>query len=66
LLQIGVLNGNFLVKIELTDFMCHGKLEIEPGDRVTFITGENGSGKSAILNGLQEKAPTPYYCHFVV
>lgn len=32
--------------------MCHSKLEIEFGDCVNFITGQNGSGKSAILTAL--------------
>lgn len=32
--------------------MCHSNLEIELGDSVNFITGQNGSGKSAILTAL--------------
>ncbi|KAK9706559.1 hypothetical protein RND81_07G134900 [Saponaria officinalis] len=32
--------------------MCHTSLEIEFGDRVNFITGQNGSGKRAILTAL--------------
>lgn len=32
--------------------MCHSNLEIEFGDHVNFITGQNGSGKSAILTAL--------------
>lgn len=32
--------------------MCHSNLEIELGDFVNFITGQNGSGKSAILTAL--------------
>ncbi|KAM7504621.1 hypothetical protein LguiB_003525 [Lonicera macranthoides] len=39
-------------KIRLENFMCHSSLEIELGDRVNFITGQNGSGKSAILTAL--------------
>lgn len=39
-------------KIRLENFMCHSNLEIELGDRVNFITGQNGSGKSAILTAL--------------
>lgn len=30
-------------KIRLENFMCHNNLEIELGDRVNFITGQNGS-----------------------
>ena len=33
--------------------MCHGQLTMSFGDRVNFIVGQNGSGKSAILNALQ-------------
>lgn len=32
--------------------MCHSSLLIELGDWVNFITGQNGSGKSAILTAL--------------
>lgn len=32
--------------------MCHSNLEIELGEWVNFITGQNGSGKSAILTAL--------------
>ncbi|KMZ62353.1 hypothetical protein ZOSMA_46G00280 [Zostera marina] len=39
-------------KIRLENFMCHSKLEIVLGDWVNFITGQNGSGKSAILTAL--------------
>ncbi|GAA0169490.1 DNA metabolism protein [Lithospermum erythrorhizon] len=41
-----------LTKICLQNFMCHTNLEIELGDHVNFITGLNGSGKSAILGAL--------------
>ncbi|KAL6126943.1 hypothetical protein ACLB2K_074988 [Fragaria x ananassa] len=39
-------------KIRLENFMCHTSLQIELGDWVNFITGQNGSGKSAILTAL--------------
>ncbi|KNA17825.1 hypothetical protein SOVF_076440 [Spinacia oleracea] len=39
-------------RIKLENFMCHSNLEIEFGDYVNFITGQNGSGKSAILTAL--------------
>lgn len=32
--------------------MCHSHLEVTFSNNVTFITGKNGSGKSAILTGL--------------
>ncbi|GAB2284966.1 hypothetical protein Dimus_019421 [Dionaea muscipula] len=39
-------------RIRLENFMCHSNLQIEFGDYVNFITGQNGSGKSAILTAL--------------
>eukprot|EP00850_Spirogloea_muscicola_P006611 SM000031S11620 [mRNA] locus=s31:685018:693475:- [translate_table: standard] len=38
--------------MRLEHFMCHTHLEMEFGPRVNFITGQNGSGKSAILTAL--------------
>ncbi|GMP24030.1 hypothetical protein CsSME_00001432 [Camellia sinensis var. sinensis] len=46
------LQAGIISKIRLENFMCHSKLEIELGDCVNFITGQNGSGKSAILTAL--------------
>ncbi|CAM0950661.1 unnamed protein product [Alopecurus aequalis] len=39
-------------RIRLENFMCHSSLLIELGEHVNFITGQNGSGKSAILTAL--------------
>ncbi|KAM1231846.1 hypothetical protein ACFX13_042478 [Malus domestica] len=39
-------------RVRLENFMCHSSLQIELGDWVNFITGQNGSGKSAILTAL--------------
>uniref|UniRef100_A0A0E0LYC3 RecF/RecN/SMC N-terminal domain-containing protein n=1 Tax=Oryza punctata TaxID=4537 RepID=A0A0E0LYC3_ORYPU len=39
-------------RIRLENFMCHSSLHIELGQHVNFITGQNGSGKSAILTAL--------------
>ncbi|KAL5810852.1 hypothetical protein ACOSQ4_027420 [Xanthoceras sorbifolium] len=39
-------------RIRLENFMCHSSLQIELGEWVNFITGQNGSGKSAILTAL--------------
>ncbi|XP_020572528.1 structural maintenance of chromosomes protein 6A-like isoform X2 [Phalaenopsis equestris] len=39
-------------RIRLENFMCHSSLQIDLGDWVNFITGQNGSGKSAILTAL--------------
>ena len=35
--------------IRLENFMCHSSLQIELGDRVNFITGQNGSKTSLSL-----------------
>lgn len=39
-------------KIILKNFMCHSNLVIEFNKSVTFLVGNNGSGKSAILTAL--------------
>ncbi|GER35076.1 structural maintenance of chromosomes family protein [Striga asiatica] len=46
------LQAGIISRIRLENFMCHSNLEIELGDWVNFITGQNGSGKSAILTAL--------------
>jgi len=42
-----------IVSIRCENFMCHSLLELTLGDRVNFITGQNGSGKSAVITALQ-------------
>ncbi|BBN16913.1 structural maintenance of chromosomes protein 6 [Marchantia polymorpha subsp. ruderalis] len=39
-------------RIRVENFMCHSNLSIDFIDRVNFITGQNGSGKSAILTAI--------------
>ncbi|XP_060213063.1 structural maintenance of chromosomes protein 6B-like isoform X2 [Lycium barbarum] len=46
------LEAGIISRIKLENFMCHNNLEIQFGDSVNFITGQNGSGKSAILTAL--------------
>ncbi|KAM3281888.1 structural maintenance of chromosomes protein 6B [Capsicum chacoense] len=46
------IQAGIISKIRLDNFMCHSNLEIDFGDWVNFITGQNGSGKSAILTAL--------------
>lgn len=38
--------------VEIIDFMCHGHAKVTLCPKVNFITGQNGSGKSAILTAL--------------
>ncbi|XP_062153767.1 structural maintenance of chromosomes protein 6B-like isoform X1 [Alnus glutinosa] len=45
-------NAGIIKRIRLENFMCHDNLQIELGEWVNFITGQNGSGKSAILTAL--------------
>lgn len=39
--------------IELVDFMCHDHMSMNFAPHVTFVSGKNGSGKSATLQALQ-------------
>ncbi|KJE93467.1 hypothetical protein CAOG_04255 [Capsaspora owczarzaki ATCC 30864] len=43
--------GIFL-EIDLQNFMCHGRFHMKFSPQFTFVTGVNGSGKSAILCAL--------------
>nr|CCA25982.1 structural maintenance of chromosomes protein 6 puta [Albugo laibachii Nc14] len=40
-------------EIYCENFMCHQKLRVELSPHINFITGENGSGKSAIIAAIQ-------------
>ncbi|XP_027910964.1 structural maintenance of chromosomes protein 6A-like isoform X2 [Vigna unguiculata] len=44
--------AGIIKRLRLENFMCHTKHETEFGSHVNFITGQNGSGKSAILTAL--------------
>ncbi|KAJ9678693.1 hypothetical protein PVL29_020777 [Vitis rotundifolia] len=45
-------SAGIILKIRLENFMCHSSLQIELGEWLNFVTGQNGSGKSAILTAL--------------
>lgn len=42
-----------ILKIHVENFMCHKKSTTKLGRNINFITGKNGSGKSAIAVALQ-------------
>ncbi|KAK6364969.1 Structural maintenance of chromosomes protein 6 [Exophiala oligosperma] len=41
-----------LEEVKVTNFMCHEDYEFHLGPLINFITGKNGSGKSAILTAI--------------
>ncbi|KAK9120624.1 hypothetical protein Syun_018241 [Stephania yunnanensis] len=40
-------------RIRLENFMCHGSLQIELGEWVNFVTGQNGSEFESIRNAIE-------------
>ncbi|CAJ2654333.1 unnamed protein product [Trifolium pratense] len=46
------LEAGIIKKLRLENFMCHSNHETVFGNHVNLITGQNGSGKSAILTAL--------------
>ncbi|KFM25878.1 Structural maintenance of chromosomes protein 6 [Auxenochlorella protothecoides] len=52
-LPSGQARAGQVATITLVNFMCHEHLTMDFGPNVTFISGSNGSGKSAALTALQ-------------
>ncbi|TZG26349.1 DNA replication/repair protein RecF [Sphingomonas montanisoli] len=46
-----------VTRLALTDFRSHGRLLIEPGTGLVVLTGENGAGKTNLLEALSLLAP---------
>lgn len=49
----GYYQAGTIRSVEMRNFMCHEHLKIDFPKQITFITGPNGGGKSAILTALQ-------------
>ena len=45
-------DAGLIIKVKLTNFMCHQNFEYSPIDKLNFLSGANGSGKSAILTAI--------------
>ncbi|KAK9808932.1 hypothetical protein WJX72_006569 [[Myrmecia] bisecta] len=43
----------FVKRVRVTSFMCHDNLQVDFAPHVTFVSGKNGSGKSAVLQAMQ-------------
>ena len=43
----------FILQVHIDNFMCHSQFTWEPNQRVNFVTGANGSGKSSMLQVLK-------------
>lgn len=46
------MNTRLIDKIELSDFRCFQRLEVDFDDKLTVLVGRNGGGKTAILDGV--------------
>ncbi|KAG9077432.1 Structural maintenance of chromosomes protein 6 [Ceratobasidium sp. UAMH 11750] len=53
LMKVGeIAEYGIIEKIEMTNFMCHGRTTVNFGPQINFVIGHNGSGKSAVLSAI--------------
>jgi len=45
--------AGIILKVKMEDFMCHTKFSVKLGKQVNFLTGSNGTGKSAVVAAIQ-------------
>ncbi|PFH51262.1 hypothetical protein AMATHDRAFT_59575 [Amanita thiersii Skay4041] len=48
----GIAEYGIIESIQMVQFMCHRFLKFDFGNRMNFIIGHNGSGKSAVLSAI--------------
>lgn len=46
-----------VARLGLTDFRCHRRLRLDLSDQPVVLTGDNGSGKTSVLEALSMLAP---------
>ncbi len=51
--NISKAESGIILEVYVENFMCHAKFTVKFGKNVNFISGQNGSGKSAIAAAIQ-------------
>ena len=46
------LQPGVILRVKMLNLRCHKHVELKLKDRVNFITGSNGSGKSTVLTAI--------------
>ena len=50
--RVYFLQAGRIIKVRLKNFMNHAEFDYKPTERLNFLNGSNGSGKSAILTAI--------------